>query len=184
MARYDCIAVYIMASAPNGTLYIGVTSDLMQRVYQHRQGELDGFTKKYGCKTLVWFEQYEDMYAAIAREKDIKKWRRVWKLRLIEQANPQWRDLYEDFIGLPRGVTPLALDSGLSLRDPRNPARQAQPSMRSYSPRSPRNSLTAHRPAKNLFNPFKSPAHSIRPHTGGFRGAPKLRDVWAAVGAE
>lgn len=120
MARYDCIAVYIMASQPNGTLYIGVTSDLMQRVHQHREGAIDGFTAKYDCKTLVWFEQYEEMYAAIARERDIKKWRRAWKLRLIEEANPQWRDLYEDFVGLPPGVAPLALDSGLGLRPPRN----------------------------------------------------------------
>lgn len=120
MARYDCIAVYIMANQPNGTLYIGVTSDLMQRIHQHREGAIDGFTVKYECKTLVWFEQYEQMHAAIAREKDIKKWRRAWKLRLIEEANPQWCDLYEDFVGLPPGVAPLVLDSGPGLRPPRN----------------------------------------------------------------
>jgi putative endonuclease len=120
MARYDCIAVYIMASKPNGTLYIGVTSDLIQRVCQHRESAIDGFTKKYECKTLVWFEQYEEMHAAIAREKDIKKWRRAWKLRLIEEANPQWRDLFEDFVNPHAAGASLALHSGLGLRPPRN----------------------------------------------------------------
>lgn len=103
MARYECIAVYIMASQPNGTLYLGVTSDLLQRGHQHREGLIDGFTKKYGCTLLVWYEQHEQMHTALTREKEIKKWRRAWKLRLIEKDNPQWRDLYEDFIN-PRGL--------------------------------------------------------------------------------
>ena len=98
MPRYDCIAVYIMANQPNGTLYLGVTSDLPQRAHQHREGLIDGFSKKYGCKLLVWYEQHEQMHTALAREKEIKKWRRTWKLRLIETSNPQWRDLYQDFI--------------------------------------------------------------------------------------
>ena len=101
MARYDLIAVYIMASKPNGTLYTGVTSDLLQRGLDHREGRFDGFAKKYGCKTLVWWEQHYEMNAAIAREKQIKAWERTWKLSLIEKENPTWRDLYEDFL-LPR----------------------------------------------------------------------------------
>jgi len=97
MARYECIAVYIVTNKRNGTLYLGVTSDLVQRAYQHREGLIDGFSKRYGCKLLVWYEQHEQMHTAIAREKEIKKWRRAWKLELIEKDNPQWRDLYEDF---------------------------------------------------------------------------------------
>ncbi len=98
MARYECIAVYIMASQRNGTLYLGVTSDLMNRALQHRQGLIEGFSNKHGCKLLVWWEQHEEMHTALAREKEIKKWRRDWKLALIEKANPQWRDLFEDFL--------------------------------------------------------------------------------------
>jgi putative endonuclease len=97
MARYECIAVYIVTSKRNGTLYLGVTSDLVQRAYQHREGLIDGFSKKYGCRLLVWYERHEQMHTALAREKEIKKWRRAWKLALIEKDNPQWRDLYEDF---------------------------------------------------------------------------------------
>lgn len=98
MARYDLIAVYLMANKRNGTLYLGVTSDLLNRGLQHRDGRIPGFSQKYGCKMLVWWEQHGEMAAAIAREKDIKKWRRAWKLALIEDSNPQWRDLYEDFL--------------------------------------------------------------------------------------
>jgi len=101
MSRYEFIAVYLMASKRNGTLYLGVTSDLLNRGLQHREGRIEGFSAKYGCKLLVWWEQHGDMLSAIAREKDIKKWRRAWKLALIEKANPQWRDLYEDFINPP-----------------------------------------------------------------------------------
>jgi len=86
--------VYIMASGKNGTLYLGVTSDLLGRVTQHREGTVEGFTKRHGVKTLVWFEVYEDITAAITREKQIKWWKRAWKLRLIETRNPRWRDLY------------------------------------------------------------------------------------------
>ncbi|MBX9747821.1 MAG: GIY-YIG nuclease family protein [Hyphomonadaceae bacterium] len=98
MARYDFIAVYLMASKRNGTLYLGVTSDLLNRGLEHRKGRFPGFARKHGCKLLVWWERQDDMASAIAREKDIKKWRREWKLNLIERANPQWRDLYEDFL--------------------------------------------------------------------------------------
>ena len=86
-------AVYLLASHHNGTLYAGVTSNLMQRLYQHREGLLAGFTKDYGVHRLVWFEQHSTMEYAITREKQIKKWNRAWKIRLIEQANPDWRDI-------------------------------------------------------------------------------------------
>jgi len=101
MARYDFIAVYLMASRRNGTLYLGVTSNLLERGAQHRRGDFGGFSARYGCTRLVWFERTPDMTSAIAREKQLKKWRRAWKLALIEEANPQWLDLYEDFL-LPR----------------------------------------------------------------------------------
>jgi putative endonuclease len=91
-------ATYIMASARNGTLYTGVTSNLPQRVTQHRDSLIPGFTTKYHCHTLVYFEQYEDMPTAIAREKQIKAGSRVKKCALIERTNPTWRDLYEDII--------------------------------------------------------------------------------------
>jgi putative endonuclease len=89
-------AVYIMASKRNGTLYTGVTSNLGQRVLQHREGAVEGFTKRYGCKLLMWFERHETMEAAIAREKQIKGGSRAKKLALIEAMNPDWRDLFED----------------------------------------------------------------------------------------
>ena len=86
--------IYIMASRRNGTLYIGVTSNLVQRVWHHKQGMVEGFTRKYGVKMLVYFEPHETAESAITREKQLKKWERVWKIRLIEQNNPEWRDLY------------------------------------------------------------------------------------------
>ncbi|MGE0668045.1 MAG: GIY-YIG nuclease family protein [Sphingomonadales bacterium] len=89
--------VYIMASRRNGTLYIGVTSDLVKRVFQHKQGAADGFTKKYKCHTLVWYEQHATAQTAITREKQLKEWKRLWKLRIIEEMNPDWRDLSADF---------------------------------------------------------------------------------------
>jgi len=88
--------VYILASKRNGTLYTGVTSDLVQRVWQHREGILGGFTKKYGVKRLVYYEVYGDAENAIAGEKRIKKWRRAWKVRMIEKGNPEWKDLYDE----------------------------------------------------------------------------------------
>jgi len=91
--------VYMMASAPNGTLYVGVTSDLVKRVWQHKDGLADGFTKQYDVKTLVWFEPQGSAEAAINREKQLKKWNRAWKVQLIEEKNPHWRDLYSDIIG-------------------------------------------------------------------------------------
>jgi len=92
MERIPC--VYILASKPNGTLYIGVTSQLPQRVYQHKYNLVDGFTKKYHVHTLVWYEIHETMESAILREKELKKWRRKWKIELIEQMNREWIDLY------------------------------------------------------------------------------------------
>ena len=86
---------YIMASKPNGTLYVGVTSNLVQRVYQHKHNLIEGFTKKYGVHTLVYFELHGDMHAAITREKQIKKWNRQWKIDLIQSQNPKWVDLWE-----------------------------------------------------------------------------------------
>ena len=86
--------VYIMASRRNGTLYIGVTSDLPGRVYAHRNGLIGGFTKKYGCNLLVWYQAFDDMDSARHRELQVKEWRRAWKLRVIEEMNPEWHCLY------------------------------------------------------------------------------------------
>ncbi|WP_338426518.1 GIY-YIG nuclease family protein [Sphingopyxis kveilinensis] len=86
--------VYIMASGRNGTIYIGVTSDLLKRVWEHREGVVSGFTKRYGCKLLVWFVAFDDIQDARAHELRMKKWNRVWKLREIEENNPLWQDLY------------------------------------------------------------------------------------------
>ena len=86
---------YIMASQRNGTVYTGSTSNLVQRAYQHRTGLIGGFTKENGCKLLVWFEAHDDLQEARRRERQIKKWNRMWKLRIIEEANPEWKDLYE-----------------------------------------------------------------------------------------
>ena len=90
-------AVYIVASGFHGTLYIGVTSNLLQRIAQHREGTFRGFTDRYGCKRLVWFEIHGTMESAILREKQLKNWRREWKIALIEEENSKWRDLAEDF---------------------------------------------------------------------------------------
>jgi putative endonuclease len=87
--------VYILASARNGTLYIGVTSDLIKRVFEHRSDLVSGFTKTHKIHCLVHFEQFDDMHSAISREKQLKKWERAWKLELIEKNNPYWNDLYD-----------------------------------------------------------------------------------------
>ena len=88
--------VYILASRPNGTLYTGVTSDIVQRVWFHKNDLVDGFTKRYAVHNLVWYEVHESMESAIGREKAIKRWRRAWKVELIEKDNPFWADLYDD----------------------------------------------------------------------------------------
>jgi putative endonuclease len=91
-------AVYLLASRPRGTLYVGVSNDLVRRVTEHREDLIEGFTKKYGVKALVWYELTESIESAIVREKQIKKWNRAWKIELIEKANPGWRDLYPDIL--------------------------------------------------------------------------------------
>ena len=91
--------VYMLASQRNGTLYIGVTSDLLRRLWQHRNGEVDGFTRDHSVHRLVWFEQHDTMLSAITREKQLKKWKRDWKLRLIEENNPYWHDLWGQICG-------------------------------------------------------------------------------------
>ena len=96
MEKQPC--VYILASQRNGTLYIGVTSDVRKRVWEHKNNLVEGFTKKYGVYRLVYYEMHPDMVSAITREKQLKKWRRNWKLRLIEGRNPRWRDLWEKIL--------------------------------------------------------------------------------------
>ena len=86
--------VYVLTNQPNGILYVGVTSDLVRRVYQHREGFVDGFTKRYGLKRLVYFEHFEDIRTAIQREHNIKHWPRAWKVRMILATNPSWDDLF------------------------------------------------------------------------------------------
>jgi len=90
--------VYILASKKNGTLYIGVTSDLIKRVFEHKNDLAEGFTKKYGVHQLVYFEQTSDVNSAITREKQMKKWRREWKIELIEEKNPEWKDLFLNLV--------------------------------------------------------------------------------------
>ena len=93
MSKQPC--VYLLASGRNGTLYVGVTSNLVKRVWEHKNHVVDGFTKRYQVDRLVWYEVHETMGSAIQREKAIKEWQRAWKLRLIEEFNPDWADLYE-----------------------------------------------------------------------------------------
>lgn len=88
--------VYIMAKARNSTFYVGVTTDLQKRIYEHKSEIADGFTKKYGIKRLVYFEKHDSAEEAFRREKRLKKWNRAWKMRLIEEQNPDWNDLYEE----------------------------------------------------------------------------------------
>lgn len=92
-------AVYMLASRRNGTLYTGVTSDLIRRIWEHRNDLVEGFTKRYGVHGLIYFELHGDMYQAIQREKQLKKWNRAWKIELIEEANPHWRDLWPSLAG-------------------------------------------------------------------------------------
>ena len=96
LQREPC--VYILASKANGTLYVGVTSDLVGRVWKHKNGDSSGFTNKYSVRALVWYEPHDTMEDAIVREKVIKRWKRAWKIRLIEETNPEWLDLYEELL--------------------------------------------------------------------------------------
>ena len=90
--------VYMLASRRNGTLYVGVTSNLVQRVWQHKNELVEGFTKRYGVHTLVWYEIHEVMESAITREKAVKRWKRDWKIELVQRDNPSWSDLYDDLV--------------------------------------------------------------------------------------
>ena len=98
MNRIKQPIVYILTNRPHGTLYIGVTSDLLQRIPQHKQHLVDGFSKRYGLDKLVYYELHEEMAEAIRREKRLKEWKRVWKIELIERMNPEWKDLYDDLL--------------------------------------------------------------------------------------
>jgi putative endonuclease len=103
MYEQKLYAVYILAKKRNGTLYIGITNDLVRRTYEYKEKIIPGFTKRYGVTSLVYYEFHEDINTAIQREKQLKKWNRAWKLRLIEKHNPKWIDLYNDgdVIGFP-----------------------------------------------------------------------------------
>jgi len=96
MQKRPC--VYILASRRNGTLYVGVSSDPVKRIWEHRSDAIEGFTRKYGVHALVYYEMHKNMMAAIVREKQIKKWERRWKLELIEAGNPEWRDLWNEIV--------------------------------------------------------------------------------------
>ena len=98
VGRDAYIAVYILTDRMRGTLYIGVTSQLSRRMWEHRDGVYPGFTKRYGLRRLVWYEPYEDMSIAIQREKSLKRWPRDWKINLIERENPHWSDLYDSLV--------------------------------------------------------------------------------------
>jgi putative endonuclease len=98
MQRERIPCVYILASVPRGTLYVGVTSNLPARIWQHKNDQVDGFTKKYRVHTLVWYEVHGTMESAIVREKVLKAWKRAWKIELVEQGNPQWCDLYREIV--------------------------------------------------------------------------------------
>ncbi len=102
VGREAYIAAYILASRPYGTLYIGVTSEFAKRIWEHREGLYPGFTRKYGVKRLVWYEPHHSMTAAIQREKSLKKYKRDWKINLIERENPRWEDLYPQLFGSDR----------------------------------------------------------------------------------
>jgi putative endonuclease len=93
-------AVYILASKQNGTLYIGVTSDLVKRIWEHKSDAVDGFTKQYGVHRLIYYELHSGMAFAITREKQLKKWNRAWKLKLVEERNPVWKDLWDEVVGI------------------------------------------------------------------------------------
>ncbi len=112
LERRPC--VYVLASKERGTLYVGVTSDLIKRIREHQNNLVDRFTKKYRVHHLVWYEQHDTMEAAILREKAIKEWKRAWKLELIEKTNPSWRDLYP---GLVSAWVKNKMDSGLRRND-------------------------------------------------------------------
>ena len=96
MEKQPC--VYLLSNSKRGTLYLGVTSDIVKRVWEHKNNLVEGFSEKYSIHQLVWYEQHVDMKSAIEREKSMKKWKRDWKIALIEEQNPEWRDLYESLL--------------------------------------------------------------------------------------
>ena len=100
-------SVYILASQQNGTLYVGVTSDLLKRIWQHREGVVEGFSQSYEVKNLVWYEMHATMESAILREKALKKWKRAWKLQLIEERNPDWIDFWPEINGEVEFLEPI-----------------------------------------------------------------------------
>ncbi len=102
--------VYMLASRRNGTLYVGVTTNLVRRVVEHRERMVPGFTSKHGVKRLVWFETHESVEAAIRREKRLKEWQRAWKIGLIEKSNPEWRDLWSEIVAMDPAVKPRGDD--------------------------------------------------------------------------
>jgi putative endonuclease len=115
-----CIAVYMMASRRHGTIYIGVTSRFPARIYEHRNDLVEGFTKKYAVHRLVWYEVHEHILSAIQREKSLKKYKRDWKLNLIERENPYWDDLYPALVGMrpARNTQILAVEENCSRKQP------------------------------------------------------------------
>ncbi|MBN2875287.1 MAG: GIY-YIG nuclease family protein [Spirochaetales bacterium] len=115
MDRQPC--TYILASKRNGTLYVGVTSNLVKRIWEHKNHLADGFTRKYFVHHLVYFELHENMYSAITREKQLKKWHRQWKINLIEKVNPQWRDLYPELVGEAGFPSPPSRGGALNSRE-------------------------------------------------------------------
>ncbi|MCU0905160.1 MAG: GIY-YIG nuclease family protein [Tabrizicola sp.] len=128
MREYNFL-VYLMASGRNGTLYCGVTNDLVRRVHEHREGRAECFTSKYGVSRLVWFEQHSDISEAILREKRIKNWNRAWKLALIEKENPEWRDLAVD-LGLEPIPDVIPAKAGIQVSEPRFPEDAGSPPTR------------------------------------------------------
>jgi putative endonuclease len=98
MSRERLPYVYLLASSPRGTLYIGVTSNLPARIWQHRNNQVEGFTRRHRVHTLVWHEAHDTMESAILREKALKAWKRLWKIELVERTNPEWRDLYDEIL--------------------------------------------------------------------------------------
>ena len=106
--------IYIMANKRKGTFYVGVTSDLIRRTWQHKSRVTDGFTARYGIKSLVYYECFDDVTNAITREKNLKNWQRAWKVGLVTEFNPDWRDLYGDILGLNSAGARFTRDSGSS----------------------------------------------------------------------
>ena len=128
MPRNPC--VYLLASRRNGTLYLGVTSNLIARIWQHREHVVEGFTAKYDVIHLVWYEQHETMESAILREKRLKKWRRAWKMELVDAFNPSWRDLWPDIVGLEPATSSSQHPAPSSPHPAPSPSHQAPSSPR------------------------------------------------------